>query len=233
MKLVNLSGLFIVLVMLSACKKESDLPAAETVVSDSASYTVNGKNYVSSQVEKDMTLTTQSNTKITSGVNFNYLIQGDADSLLFVRNFTIKANKSFMILSFLKVYNKAETEFATENNGGWLNYPKDRTVIFAPGSYKYATDYWRNNSISGIAVRLINENGEFKSYTQSDLGKPASVTQNDQRDSKFEIISIKKRKSDYLLEARFNVTLFDDNHKMQKVENGYLRFSVLKVLEGA
>nr|WP_121273382.1 hypothetical protein [Pedobacter schmidteae] len=94
--------------------------------------------------------------------------------------------------------------------------------------YKYATDFWRNNSISGIAIRLINENGDFKSYGQSDLGKPASVTQTDQKDSKFEIISIHKRKSDYLLEAKFNLTVFDDNKQIQKIENGYLRFSVLK-----
>lgn len=75
------------------------------------------------------------------------------------------------------------------------------------------------------AVRLE----DFKSYGQSDLGKPASVTQTDQKDSKFEIISIQKRKSDYLLEAKFNLIVFDDNKQMQKIENGYLRFSVLNI----
>lgn len=95
--------------------------------------------------------------------------------------------------------------------------------------YKYSTDFWRNNSISGIAIRLINDYGDFKSYGQSDLAKPASVTQTDQIDSKFEIISIQKRKSDYLLEAKFNVNVFDDNKQVQKIENGYLRFRVLNI----
>ena len=50
-------------------------------------------------------------------------------------------------------------------------------------------------SIVIIAIRMINYNGDFKSYGQSDLGKPASVTQMDQKDSKFEIISIDKYKN--------------------------------------
>lgn len=230
MRLVNILGLFVVLLSLSACKKENTLNEPSiTLVKDSASYTVNGKKYVSHKIEKGLTLTTQSNTKITSGVNFNYLIQGDKDSILFVRNFTIKADKSFMILSFIKVYNNVETENTNENNGGYLNYPKNKTDIFSKGMYKYSTDFWRNNSISGIAIRMINDNGDFKSYGQSDLGKPASVTQTDQKDSKFEIISIQKRKSDYLLEAKFNLNIFDDNKQVQKIENGYLRFSVLNI----
>ncbi|MFI5453519.1 hypothetical protein ACHMWN_15350 [Pedobacter sp. UC225_61] len=230
MKLVNIVGLFVVLLSLSACKKENTVNEPSiTLLKDSVSYTVNGKKYVSNKIERGSTLTTQSNTKITSGVNFNYLIQGDKDSLLFIRDFTIKADKSFMILSFIKVYNNSETEYTNENNGGYLNYPKNKTDIFSTGMYKYSTDFWRNNSISGIAIRLINNNGDFKSYGQSDLGKPASVTQTDQIDSKFEIISIQKRESDYLLEAKFNLTVFDDNKQVQKIENGYLRFSVLNI----
>jgi len=230
MKLINLSGLFVFLIMLSACKKENPAQEVARVITDSVSYTVNGKKYLSGNVEKGTTLTTQSNTKITSGVNFNYLVQGDKDSILFVRDFTIKADQSYMILSFIKIYNNQDTELTSENNGGTLNYPKNRTDMFAVGTYKYATDFWRNNSISGIAVRVINNSGDFKSYGQWDLTKPASVTQLDQKDSRFEIISIQKRESDYLLEAKFNVSVFDDNHVLQKIENGYLRFSILKVL---
>ena len=230
MKQVNVLGLFVVVLMLSACTKENILKEAETpIINDSVSYTVNGKKYVSNKIERGTTLTTQSNKKITSGVNFNYWIQGDKDSILFVRDYTIKADKSFMIMSFIKVYNNNETEHTNENNGSYLNYPKNKTDIFSAGMYKYSTDFWRNNSISGIAIRLINNNGDFKSYGQSDLGKPASVTQTDQIDSKFEIISIQKRESDYLLEAKFNLTVFDDNKQIQKIENGYLRFSVLNI----
>lgn len=230
MKPVNFLGLFVVLLMLSACEKKN--PAQESsliLLKDSVSYTVNGKKYISNKIERGTTLTTQSNTRITSGVNFNYRIVGDKDSILFVRDFTIKADKSFMIMSFIKVYNNAETEHTNENNGGYLNYPKNKTDIFSPGMYKYSTDFWRNNSISGIAIRMINDNGDFKSYGQSDLGKSASVTQTDQIDSKFEIISIQKRESDYLLEAKFNLSVFDDNKQIQKIENGYLRFSVLNI----
>lgn len=230
MKLINLSGLFVFLIMLSACKKENPAQEVARVITDSVSYTVNGKKYLSGNVEKGTTLTTQSNTKITSGVNFNYLVQGDKDSILFVRDFTIKADQSYMILSFIKIYNNQDTELTSENNGGTLSYPKNRTDMFSVGTYKYATDFWRNNSISGIAVRVINNSGDFKSYGQWDLTKPASVTQLDQKDSRFEIISIQKRESDYLLEAKFNVSVFDDNHVLQKIENGYLRFSILKVL---
>ncbi|MCX2480249.1 hypothetical protein OQY15_14205 [Pedobacter sp. MC2016-15] len=231
MKQVNFLGLFLCLLMLSACKKgTNEDPRTAKLLTDSVSYTVNGKKYVSNNIEKGTTLNTQSNTKITSDEYHSYLIKGDEDSLLFVRDFAIKADQSFIILSFIKVYNKDITEFASENNGGWLQYPKNRIDIFAPGMYKYATDYWRNNSISGIAVRIINDKGDYKSYTQWDLTKPASVISADQRDSKFEIISITKREKDYLLEAKFNLTVFNDNKQSQKIENGYLRFSVLKVL---
>lgn len=232
MKPVNFTWAALVFVMLSACSKR-DVPQpdnAEKSINDSVSYVVNGKKYTSNTVEKGMTWTTQSNTKITSGVNFNYLIQGDQDSLLFVRDITIKADQSYMILSFIKIYHKDETVFASENNGGWLQYPKDRTAIFAPGPYKYVTDLWRGNSTSGIAVRIINVNGEFRTWGQTDLGKPASVTQADMQGSKFEITSIQKRKSDYLIEGKFNVTVFDENRKLQRIEDGYLRFSVLKIL---
>ena len=230
MKPVNFLWLFVVLLTLSACKKENTVQEPSlTLTKDSVSYTVNGKEYVSNKIERGSTFTTQSNTKITSGVNFNYLIQGDKDSILFVRNFTIKADKSFMILSFIKVYNNVETESTNENNGGYLNYPKNKTDIFSTGMYRYSTDFWRNNSISGIAIRMINDNGDFKSYGHSDLNKPASVTQTDQKDAKFEIINIQKREFDYLLEAKFNLNVFDDNEQVQKIENGYLRFSVLNI----
>jgi len=230
MKPLTLLGICASLLLLSACEKET----VETIsppkpVVDSVSYTINGQTFSSREVEKGSTFTTQSNMKITSGPNFAYLLQGDQDSILFVRDFSFKTGKSFVIMSFIKVYGNDVTEFANENNGGWLRYPKDKTAIFAPGTYKYATDFWRNNSISGIAFRMIDERADYKSYGQSDLGKPASVTQKDQVGSKFEIIKIEKRASDYLVEARFTVTVFDENKYPQKLENGYLRFSVLKI----
>ena len=134
-----------------------------------------------------------------------------------------------MILSFIKVYHNNETERTQENNSGYLYYPKNKTDMFSAGMYKYSTDFWRNNSISGIAIRVINDRGDFKSYGQEDLSKPASITQTDQQDAKFEIMSIQKRKSDYLIEAKFNLNVFDDNKQMQKIENGYLRFSILHI----
>ncbi|WP_432714012.1 hypothetical protein [Pedobacter sp.] len=233
MKLKYLLGLSIIF-MLAACDKENTELETEAeppleLLKDSVSYTVNGEKYTSSNVERASIYTTESNTKITSGVNFNYLIQGDKDSILFVRDFTIKAVNSFMFLSFIKVYSNAETTNTNENNGSYLNFPKNKTDMFSTGMYKYSTDFWRDNSISGIAIRMINTRGDFKSYGENDLSKPASITQTDQQNSKFEIISLQKRKSDYLLEAKFNLNVFDAKKQVQKIENGYLRFSILKV----
>lgn len=148
-----------------------------------------------------------------------------------MRDFVIKANSSYIIISFIKVYNTNETEFTNENNGGWLYFPKNKTDIFSPGMYKFPTDFWRNNSISGIAIRVINDRGDFKSYGHADLSKPSSITQADQKDSKFEIISLRKRKSGYLLEGKFSLSVCDENKESQIIKNGYLRFSVLNSLE--
>ncbi|HMI02768.1 MAG TPA: hypothetical protein VK541_09820 [Pedobacter sp.] len=232
MKSKNLPGLAIALFLFVACQKDmplSEPQAPSEILKDSASFTIDGKAYTSGKIEKGTTLTTQSNLKITSGVNFNYLLQGDKDSILFVRDYTIKANGSFMIISFIKVYSNSETESTQENNGGYLYYPKNKTDMFSVGRYKYSTDFWRDNSISGIAIRVISDRGDLKSYSQSDLGKPASVTQADQKESKFEIISLQKRDSGYLLEAKFNLNVFDENKRSQKIENGYLRCSVLVI----
>ncbi|MBE5321314.1 hypothetical protein IM793_19285 [Pedobacter sp. MR2016-19] len=231
MKSKTLIGMAIALFFLAACKKES--PKVEPkdsleLLKDSASYSIGGKTYSAIGFEKNWTYTTQSNLKITSGVNFNYLLEGDKDSLLFVREYSIRAPYTNIAISFIKIYNKNETELTNENNGGHLNYPINKTDIFSPGLYKYSTEFYRSNSASGIAFTVINQQGVYKSYSQSDLSKPASVTQLDQKDSKFEIISLKKRKSGYLLEAKFNVNVFDENKKPLKIENGYLRLSILK-----
>jgi hypothetical protein len=231
MKSKSLLGLVISLFFFAACKKDNPTIEPENpleLLKDSASYAIDGKAYNVIDIEKNWTYTTQSNLKITSGVNFNYQLEGDKDSLLFVREYSIRAPYTNIAISFLKIYNKNETALTNENNGGYLNYPKNKTDIFSPGLYKYSTEFFRSNSTSGIAFTLINQQGVFKSYSQSDLGKPSSVTQIDQNGSKFEIISLKKRKSDYLLEAKFNLNVFDENKKQLKIENGYLRLSILK-----
>ncbi|MDQ0637333.1 hypothetical protein QF042_000898 [Pedobacter sp. W3I1] len=231
MKFKHLLGVAIALFFFAACKKDNPIiepKNALELLKDSASYSIDGKTYNAIGIEKNWTYTTQSNLKITSGVNFNYQLEGDKDSLLFVREYSIRAPYTNIAISFVKIYNKNETEFTNENNGGHLNYPKNKTNIFSPGLYKYSTEFYRSNSTSGIAFTLINQQGVFKSYSQSDLGKQASVTQSDQNGSKFEIISLKKRKLDYLLEAKFNLNVFDENKKQLKIENGYLRLSILK-----
>ncbi|KRT16636.1 hypothetical protein ASU31_07415 [Pedobacter ginsenosidimutans] len=231
MKIKSLLGIVIALFFFAACKKDNPVNEPKNsieLLKDSASYVINGKSYTAIGIDKNMTYVTQSNLKITSGENFNYLLVGDKDSLLFVREYSIRAAYTNIAVSFIKIYNKNETEYTNENNGGYLSYPKNKTDIFSPGSYRYSTEFNRSNSTSGIAFTLINQQGIFKSYSQSDLGKQASVTPIDQKDSKFEIISLKKRKSDYLLEAKFNLNVFDENKKPLKIENGYLRLSILK-----
>lgn len=230
MKSKSLLGIGIALFFLAACNKDSpqiESKKSAELLKDSASYTIDGKAYNVLGIDKGITFTTQSNLKITSGVNFNYELQGDKDSLLFVREFIIRASYTNITVSFIKIYNKNETEKTNENNGGYLNYPKNKTDIFSPGFYNYSTEFYRGNSSSGIAFTLINQQGVFRSYSQSDLGKPASIVKADQNDSKFEIISLKKRESGYLLEARFNLNVFDENKKPLKIRNGYLRLSVL------
>jgi len=231
MKTKNLLWMGISLICLAGCKKEHAVNEPENQLElskDSASYSINGKTYNALAIEKNMTFTTQSNLHITSAPNFNYLLQGDKDSILFVREYSIRASYNNISVSFIKIYNKAETEYSNENNGAYLNYPKNKIDIFSPGTYQYSTEFSRSNSTSGIAFTMINQEGVFRSYSQSDLAKPASVTKLDQNGLKFEIISLKKRKSDYLLEARFSVNTFGGNKKSLRLDNGYLRMSVLK-----
>jgi hypothetical protein len=56
---------------------------------------------------------------------------------------------------------------------------------------------------------------------------PATITQASENGSIFQIMTFKKLSNgNYLLEAKFNATLFDRNEKPVKIDNGYGRITI-------
>ena len=110
---------------------------------------------------------------------------------------------------------------------GLLFQPKNPKDFYAIGSRNYALDFERDNSQNGIAIR-INNQGSFKTYGLDSFRIPPVLNTDAQKNSKFEITSVKKSKSGlYILEAKFNATVFDAEYRVSKtIDNGYFRINL-------
>lgn len=96
--------------------------------------------------------------------------------------------------------------------------------MFTAGSKNYVLDYGRDNIQNGIAFKISDG---FKTYGSDSFRKPPQLNPDAQKDSKFEITSLRKLSSgDYILEAKFNALVFNDNNERKNLENGYLRLLI-------
>ena len=99
----------------AACKKDTATPQPSTpqqeeiAVTDSGSYTVNGKTYVVNSFGNFSVSNTDASLKIDSVVDHvNYYISGNKDSVFFARTYGISNYKDegYMEISFFKKYSK-------------------------------------------------------------------------------------------------------------------------------
>ncbi|RBQ10342.1 hypothetical protein [Pedobacter miscanthi] len=225
MKSKSLLGVAIALFFLAACKKENPIIESPIVIEkedpleyahDSISYSIDG---ITHKVSKYSSFYSAENrqpySKVDSIVKSTYYISGIKDSVLYTRKYGISNNGQNVNVIFIKTYKKALMLQSL------VLRPKDIMDLFTVGTRNYALDYERDNIQNGIAINISDG---FKTYGSDSFRTPPQLNADAQKNSKFEITSLKKLKSGtYILEAKFNARVYNEKNESKNLENGYLR----------
>lgn len=233
------SLIFIVLSALSACKKESipntPKPIAEKILSDSISFGINGKQYIFNNLygagfgnrqvnikQSPVIIADRQPAYITGG----YYWYGEKDSTLYSAFYKLNADKQQgdLQVSFSKKFRN--TQLIVDQQ--FLKI-KDYFSLLRFGKQTFSVDLDKENSMDGIAIDFNNSNLSgnlsttipgFSILVRSNLGK------NIQDNSLFEITKIEKLEGNqYLIEANFEVNLYDKNEQLYRAKNGFLRIT--------
>lgn len=230
MKFKSLLGLAIALFFFAACKKDNPINEPPVTIEkedpleyahDSISYSIDGITYKLSQYSS---LSGASNmqpySKVDSIIDNAYYISGIKDSVLYSRNYGLYNDGQRANIIFIKTYNKASMLQSL------ILRPKDIMELFTVGTRNYALDYGRDNIQNGVALSISDG---YKTYGSESFRTPPQLGADAQKNSKFEITSLKKLKSGtYILEAKFNATVYNKKNASKKLENGYLRLVMSK-----
>jgi hypothetical protein len=145
----------------------------------------------------------------------------------------MNGNGGRMTIHFIKKFAKAQLP-RTLAPGFFA--PVSDTLLYNPkGNHSYAVDFERFNNQNGIVLELDTHNGgdlvQMRTYSSQSARWPTTITNDSQKDSKFEITNIYfiPANQDYLdhhlLEAKFSCYVYDRNEKPHLV-NGYMRIHV-------
>ena len=218
---------------ITGCKKDSikDIDtgtdqATPINLSDSIYFTVNGKVYTSNTV--------WSVGVGNSGVNMKFL---DAP-VTGMKSWGVARGKSYyspvdsIYFNYQKSFSNANDNYKVSfgkgfhvrdmNPAGNMFFPKDILSMLAQGEQKFATDFQNFNAIDGFwfSSDRLGSTGTPE-YSFED---PAAYPQ---KDAHFEITKKEQvDKNSYLIEARFEMNLYDAEHKKNRVTNGFLRLTV-------
>jgi len=230
MKKKHLLGVVLALLFFAACKKDNLIIEPPVVIEkedpleyahDSISYSIDGITYKLSEFSSFYGASNhQPYSKVDSIVRNGYYISGIKDSVLYSRNYGIYTDGKKVDVMFIKTYNKASMLQSL------ILRPKDIMDLFTVGTRNYALDYGRDNIQNGVAISLSDG---FKTYGSDNFRTPPQLSADAQKNSKFEITSLKKLNSGtYILEAKFNATVYNEKNMSKKLENGYLRLVMSK-----
>jgi hypothetical protein len=232
---VFLSTLFLACMFLASCKKNTPNELQLTVAtdllenaSDSLSFNIDGIPYLLNSYQSYSVNNLHSNCKIDSIVKHNYYISGDKDSLLLTRSYFLTSTKydQTVEISFSKKYALKDMKL-----NPFVYEPNNKLDMFTIGKRQFILDFKRENAHNGVTIRTVSNspivNEYYQSYIDRIFGEPTTIGANNQQSSVFEILNLKILKSGkYLLEAKFNTTVFDKDEKSRKLENGYLRITL-------
>ncbi|WP_316843258.1 hypothetical protein [Pedobacter psychrodurus] len=239
MKSKSLLGIAIALFFLAACKKDSPVieppttpiekPDPLELLKDSVSYIIDGKLRVQRKSENrsNSLRNAVANVKLDSLVKQKEYTSGDKDSVMFGRGFLFEdEERNGIEISFLKKYNKNQAQ--QQANQGIFFIPRDKLDLLSVGERKFAMDFTRNNSQSGIVFELQGDYYGFQTHGYSSLVYHQLLKPELQNGSKFEITNLQKLKSGkYILEAKFNASVYwGDGTHIKKIENGYIRIKI-------
>jgi len=155
---------------------------------------------------------------ITAGKHY----YGEIDSTLYCSYFGMTSNtgdRSSAEIIFTKKFRLSEVRPFS------INFiPTDQSQVIKVGKQSFATDFSKENTQDGIVLDL-NINGNSLSSTVPGFSIALQSHMKDiQKNSSFEITKVEKVAGDiYMLEAKFTMNVFDEEEKLYRVENGYLR----------
>lgn len=223
------------LCLFAACKKDNSTVVPEvskpdllTLLKDSCSFEIDGNLYSFNSREKWGWSNGQVNNRLDSTVKGVEYYSGDKDSVMVGVMYGLSgyynSNKYGNIeITFVRKYRKDETD----KNWANASIPKSKENLFQIGDYKFSSDYQRENTQNGIAISM-GIGGTFSTSSDYSMRHPTTITSASHLNSKFEVIrSLQLTNGDYLIEAKFNTTVFDGDEKVKKdVKNGYLRLII-------
>jgi hypothetical protein len=206
-------------------------------LTDSCSYTLDSITYTCN------VLTAEGGGN--AGANLDTLNGGwkwDADTLQYRKSYSYGVSQSFtggnggrLTIHFAKKF--AKTQLTRTVAPGIFGPVSDTLLYYPKGEYPYAVDFDRFNSQNGIVLELVSKvngvNGTQILSTNSEQSArlPTAVTNDSQKDSKFEITSVSFVPAYqgwwncHLLEAKFSANVFDGSEKSHHVV-GYIRIHV-------
>lgn len=221
-----------------ACKKDTTAPIPSpkekgVVYEDSVSFTLNGKAYDIDYKNEEGVGNRQFNLKPSSTpieglkvarTSGGYYWYGSQDSILcdYLVGFFLNTYDGNIKFSFSKKY---KTDQLKKDLHLWV--PDDITDILKVGKHSFATDFSREITLDGVSIEayLKGIDGTLTSYIPGNsILTPTSLTKEIQNNSVFEITRLQKTDTGlYIVEAKFELNLFDKNEKLYRVENGFLR----------
>jgi hypothetical protein len=230
------------LVGITSCKKDNTetkqtpLPTVGVAkLTDSVSYTLDGVTYTCN------VLTTEGGGN--AGANLDTANGGwqwDVDTVQYRRNYTygvspfMNGNGGNMTIHFIRKFAKAQL---TRTVAPGILGPVSDTLLYNPkGNHSYAVDFERFNNQNGIVLDLGTRNDAdrleiMSTYSLQSPRWPTTITNDSQKDSKFEITNIyyipayQGWWNCHLLEAKFSCYVYDRNEKPH-LANGYIRIHV-------
>lgn len=217
----------------ASCKKDNNQETISTkplvpviaAVSDSVSYTIDGKTYTAGGMDINY-LTSggeDANRKLVYPDSTNkhvYSLIGPPDSVMYFQKSTIFSNNANIRVFFLKKFIKQKQGLY------WMPGLNDELKLFTVGKHPLAEDFEWKNSQNGIAIDVSANDKAYSSYNAYNGINTVMIPPGFQKNSSFEIISFTQTRSGhggYNLEARFNAVVFDAAGQQKKLDNGYLR----------
>jgi hypothetical protein len=235
----------VLLVAFVSCKKDSIETTTQAPVqssdvtkpTDSVSYTLDGTTYTCNVITGEGGGIAGANLETANGG-----WKWDADTLQYRKDYTYGVSSSFtggnggrLTIHFAKKFAKAQLTRAVAP--GILGPVSDTLLYYPRGGYPYAVDFDRFNSQNGIVLKLVGTvnggNGTqlLSTYSVQMVRLPTTITNDSQKDSKFEITNISFVSAYqgwwncHLLEAKFSASVFDSSEKPHHVD-GYIRIHV-------
>lgn len=239
MKNIFTTYILSVLLLFAACKKNELTPPktedieTETLYKDSISFVVNGKQYVCS----DRYLVGSGNRQINlkpystkiigrrSAVETgNFYYYGSADSTMYEAHFGFSSRPEFSDIKF--IFSKHYRNSDLKQNISLL-VPPDNSELLQLGKQSFSVDYEQENTTEGVALeaRLGGIPGQLSTYIPGfSILIKTNLPKTLQDNSNFEIVKVQKLdRGFYLIEAKFELNLYDANAKLYRVEKGFMR----------